>query len=1206
MRILYFSILLLLFFSYSSLIFGQLIVTPCSAIGQTPQEFIQSQLVGQGVTISNATYNGSSAVITSNQIGSFTATDVAFKELALSAGVILTSGLAINAIGPNITCGKSEITNTPGDPDLTIIAGAQTYDGCILEFDFVPVSDTLKFRYEFGSEEFYTYYTLFNDAFGFFLSGPGITGPFSNNSVDIALMPGSTNYVTIDNICNDVFSNWCNSPISCPKNSPPFPPAFSNCNNPNGNGGSLQYNGFCWVFTAWHLVTPCQTYHIKIAIADAGDRQLDSGVFLEENSFSASGFTVENNFTHPALGSAAIEGCSDATITFHLQSPTILNDTINYTIGGTATNGIDYTSIPDSVIIPAGMDSVFLVIHPLMDNIPEGTEMVILDIPMINCSGGTTYHDTIFILDNFTLTARVGNDTSICQGQSIILHAQHTGGQAPYGYVWNTGSTLSQITVTPPIGANLYYVDITDGCLNIAGDSIIVTVLAKPVITNINLNSVVCTGFATNIIPQPSISGSTFSWTATCGNINISGYSAGTGLTINQILINTGTTVDTVIYHVTAIAAGCTSSQPKDFKVAVIPAVDTYFQPNGQSFCSGGNTAISILSHLAGTTFSWTYTLGSANLSGAGNGNSNLIAQNLFNSGFTIDTVTYHITPINSGCVGSIFNVKVAVYPIPDSWSTPVTQSLCGGGSTGLSLSSHVAGASFTWTASCPSPNIGGYGPGSGTSIIQTLTNSGTTSEVVTYTVTPTANSCTGTTLTTILVTVKPSPVLTNATLFTVCSGGITNIVLQSNPSPVTFTWTASGSSLNVTGFSPGAGPSIIQSLANSVFNNEIVTYGVTPTFMGCPGSTTNVLVTVFPVADVYFTPNGETICSGTAPSIGLNSHVTGASYTWNASGSSGNINGFGPGSGSPISQVLNNTGFSLETATYTITPTANSCTGTPNNVVVTVKPLAAVSFTACTDVVTTTAASPFTLKGGLPLGGTYSGTGVNAGLFDPAIAAAGTHAITYSYSNVYGCAKTASLNITVLNPLPFFCDSPLTDVRDNQQYPTVKLGVQCWMAANLNFGAQVPSSAMQRDNCTVEKYCFNDIPSNCSTLGGLYQWDEIMQFEAVEGIQGLCPPGWHVPSENEWNVLFDLYISNGFAGSPMKYTGYSGFNAFLNGIRFNNRNWNFDSFATFMWSSNSHGPFKAWAHAMNTQNPSVSYYPGNRSNAFYVRCMKN
>ena len=104
------------------MIFGPLTVTPCSAIGETPLQFIQSQLVGQGVTISNATFNGSSAVITSNQIGSFTATGVAFNELGLSAGVILTSGLAINAIGPNITCGKSADHGLPEIRTLTIIA----------------------------------------------------------------------------------------------------------------------------------------------------------------------------------------------------------------------------------------------------------------------------------------------------------------------------------------------------------------------------------------------------------------------------------------------------------------------------------------------------------------------------------------------------------------------------------------------------------------------------------------------------------------------------------------------------------------------------------------------------------------------------------------------------------------------------------------------------------------------------------------------------------------------------------------------------------------------------------------------------------------------------------------------------------------------------------------------------------------------------
>ena len=108
----------------------------------------------------------------------------------------------------------------------------------------------------------------------------------------------------------------------------------------------------------------------------------------------------------------------------------------------------------------------------------------------------------------------------------------------------------------------------------------------------------------------------------------------------------------------------------------------------------------------------------------------------------------------------------------------------------------------------------------------------------------------------------------------------------------------------------------------------------------------------------------------------------------------------------------------------------------------------------------------------------------------------------------------------------------------------------------------------MQRDNCVVEKYCFNDNAVNCSSFGGLYQWDEMMQFSDVEGIQGLCPPAWHIPTENEWTTLFNFYTSNGFAGSPLKSTGFSGFNALLMGIRFDNGMWNFFNFATFFWSS--------------------------------------
>lgn len=1206
MRNRYLAILFLLFACSSHVVFSQLTVTPCSALGLTPQQFVQNFLVGQGVTVSNVTFNGSSSVINSNQLGSFNATSVAYNELGLAGGILLTSGLATNAIGPNNNCNTSADLNLPGDPDLSVIAGnITTNDACILEFDFVPIADTLKFRYEFGSEEMYTYYMQFNDAFGFFLSGPGITGPFSNNSVDIALMPGSINsYVTINNLCNDFTSSWCNSPTSCPSGQ--NPPAYINCTNPHGGGAYLQYNAFSWVFTAWHLVTPCQTYHIKIAVADALDHSLDSGVFLEENSFSASGFTVTNSYEHPAIGYTSVEGCSDATVIFKLQTAALQNDTINYTIGGTATNGVDYTLIPNSVIIPAGMDSTFIVIHPFMDNIPEGTENVTIDIPMFNCSGGTIYHDTIAILDNFTLVAHAGNDTTVCQGQAVTLHAQHTGGQPTYSYLWNTGSTLQQITVTPPLGPTIYYVDITDGCTAVARDTVIVNAVAHPVITNVNLISTVCTGSHTNIVPQSNPPATNFTWTATCGNLNISGYAAGNGLTINQLLVNTGPSTDTVTYHVTAIAGGCTSSVPKDFKVAVVPSADAYFQPNGQSVCNSGTTAINILSHFPVNTYNWTYTYGTGNLSGASNSSGMQISQTLHNSGFTIDTVTYHVIPISSGCAGSVYNVKVAVYPNPDSWSTPASQSVCGGNQTSLTLSSHVASPTFTWTASCPSPNIGGYGPGVGSPIQQTLTNSGATSEVVTYTVTPSANGCIGTGVTTVLVTVNPTPTVTNPVSYSVCSGGPTNIILHSNPPGSTYTWTASGSSGNVIGFSGGSGDTIAQNPVNTGFSNEAVTYGVTATLLGCTALPFNITVTVFPVADVIFTPPGQTICSGTAPSIALTSHVAGPTYSWNATGSSGNISGFGPDVGTPISQVLTNSGSGPETATYTVNPTANGCPGSPGNVIITVNPLAAVTFSTCNDVITTTDALPFTLKGGIPVGGNYSGTGVNAGKFFPALAGTGIHAITYSYSNVFGCPNTALLNINVQNPLPFFCDNPVTDVRDNKQYPTVTLGTQCWMAVNLDYGTRIASTAMQRDNCTVEKYCLNDIAANCTSLGALYQWDELMQFETTAGIQGLCPPGWHIPQESEWTTLFNLYTGSGFAGAPLKSTGYSGFNVFLNGIRFDNRVWNFDTFATFLWSSTSHGPYKAWAHAMNSFNPSVSFYPGNRSNAFYVRCLKN
>jgi uncharacterized protein (TIGR02145 family) len=370
----------------------------------------------------------------------------------------------------------------------------------------------------------------------------------------------------------------------------------------------------------------------------------------------------------------------------------------------------------------------------------------------------------------------------------------------------------------------------------------------------------------------------------------------------------------------------------------------------------------------------------------------------------------------------------------------------------------------------------------------------------------------------------------------------------------------------------------------------------------------TDFTVTVYPVPDVYFNPVSQTICSLQTTGISNLSHVAGTSYSWTASSAFAYISGYSPGAGGSIKQTLVNTGTDAGTVSYLVAPVANGCTGTSSSVVVTVNPNPVVTFTSCFDTITILNAKPIKLKGGIPVGGVFSGPGVNSltGVFTPATAGIGTKTITYSYTNRYLCSAGQIRNIIVQNTPAFTCGNNLTDIRDNKTYATVLIGAKCWMAANLSFGAVLVSAQDQRDNCISEKYCYNDNPANCTNFGGLYQWDELMLYDNTPANQGLCPPGWHIPTENEWTGLFANYINNGFAGNPLKYSGYSGFNALLSGTSYLNTNWNFHGFATFFWSSDPASATKAWAHGMNDPDPSVSAYSSNKANAFSVRCIQD
>ncbi|HNQ68376.1 MAG TPA: fibrobacter succinogenes major paralogous domain-containing protein [Bacteroidales bacterium] len=145
-----------------------------------------------------------------------------------------------------------------------------------------------------------------------------------------------------------------------------------------------------------------------------------------------------------------------------------------------------------------------------------------------------------------------------------------------------------------------------------------------------------------------------------------------------------------------------------------------------------------------------------------------------------------------------------------------------------------------------------------------------------------------------------------------------------------------------------------------------------------------------------------------------------------------------------------------------------------------------------------------------------------------------------------------------------FVCGNDLFDIRDGQSYPTVELDGKCWMAANLNIGTMLTGAVNATDNSVIEKFCYADNSSNCDTYGALYQWNEAMNYFTTQSSQGICPEGWHIPSDAEIKSLeislgmtpTDANLENTWRGTVeeigtiMKAGGSSGFEILLSGVR--------------------------------------------------------
>lgn len=429
--------------------FTQLVTIP----GGSPSSLVQNVMLGPGVTVSNIMYNGNP-----NAISEFTA---AGTNLGISSGIVMTTGTVFdNGSGPQ---GPNDMTdsgvdNGSGGYGLLsgIIGGAQTYNAAILEFDFIPYSDTVRFKYVFGSEEYPEFAppttSTYNDVFGFFISGPGIAG-----LQNIAKLPNGS-IVSINNVnpvTNNSFYNNNGDGTSAPQNGSPL---------------FIQYDGFTDVLEAVSQVQCGQTYHLILAIADVGDGVWDSGIFLEANSLSSKTpiditYTLSQEvFSNPDL---MAEGCVSSTVTLVRGSNDLTSTlTIPINVSGTATEGVDFSNIPNSITFNPGQTTVEFTFDAFSDLLIEGQETVIIEFSLTDpCGNVTPIVINLGISDVQPVSVNVGSSSILCPGDEVTFVANVSGGVQPYTYIWSTGETTPSITVTP-VSTQTYTVSVTDNCLN--------------------------------------------------------------------------------------------------------------------------------------------------------------------------------------------------------------------------------------------------------------------------------------------------------------------------------------------------------------------------------------------------------------------------------------------------------------------------------------------------------------------------------------------------------------------------------------------------------------------------------------------------------------------------------------------------------------------------------------------------------------------
>lgn len=561
----------------------------------TPTALVEDVLVGSGVAVSGINFTGSL-----NAIGSFNGSAT---NLGLDNGIILTTGTVLNTsgifggqqgpFGPNDTGSAGVDNDQPGYGPLTTLAGTDTYNAAVLEFDFVPQSDTIRFRYVFGSDEYPEFVNSeYNDVFAFYISGPGFAGTYN-----MAQIPGGGGPVSINNINNGT------------SNTGPC----QNCAyyNNNGTGSNspfqdsefyIQYDGFTTVMEAVAPVQCGETYHLKIAIADAGDGAYDSGIFLEANSLQSylpieiTNALANDYFDNPTL---MAEGCETATVTIK-RDPSIAGDALSIPLDvlGTATEGVDYESLPNTINFAPGQTSVTFSFDIYSDGITEGDETVVLRLNHPNPCGDDNFILLDLVIKDVNPVVVTVPDVNVhCPLEEAELNAIVSGGLPDYTFSWSSGGT-EETELVSPASTTTYTVTVSDACI---GDD--VTGSGTVIVPDYPPMDIVTTPDTSVLCPNTPLT-LTAEVTGGEGTYSIQWFEGTTP--VGAGAIHNVSPMVTTTYTV-AITDGCGVAIEKDITVTVIASVLELQMSPEQLICPGDSAEIWVIATegLGNYTYDW-------------------------------------------------------------------------------------------------------------------------------------------------------------------------------------------------------------------------------------------------------------------------------------------------------------------------------------------------------------------------------------------------------------------------------------------------------------------------------------------------------------------------------------------------------------------------------------------------------------------------